>query len=125
MNLVNSNTQDVLARFNPDAKQALETLEHHLDDSSLGKDLLSLCSEYIDATLRGSDWTAPTGLSDLASASLALCEQFMISVAHVTDAHIAAVRAHLTTDEVYNLLYAIYLIEGGKRLDLTLEGALQ
>jgi len=31
----------------------------------------------------------------------------------------------LSTDDVYNLMYAIYLIEMSKRLDLTLDRVLQ
>ena len=48
----------------------------------------------------------------------------MISVADIREEQIAALRSHLSTDDVYNLMSAIYLIEMSRRLDHTLERVL-
>ena len=123
--LVSPDTQHHLQSKHPEAATELDKLRQVLEDSSLDARLLALCGDYIEATLRESKWTPPDSTSELESACLAVCEQFMSSVANISEEQIAALRQHLSTDEVYNLMYAIYLIEMSKRLDLTFERVLQ
>ena len=125
MNLVSAKTQHRLESNHPEAAAELDNLRRVLESGALDPALLALCSDYIDASLRDVEWAQPGPLSDLESACLELCEQFMNSVANISDQQIAALSRHLSADEVYNLMYAIYLVEMAKRLDLTLERVLQ
>ena len=49
----------------------------------------------------------------------------MVSVANMTDEQVALLSRHLSADDVYNLMYAIYLLEMSERLKLVLKGVLQ
>ncbi len=122
--LTNAATRQRLEIHHPEAAEEIGKLERVLAEAPLDADLLALCAAFFDAALAGEAWTAPETLSDLERACLDLCEQFMISVSDIRDEHIAPLRRHLSADEVYNLMSAIYLIEMSRRLDLTLERVL-
>ena len=124
MNLVTPDTRLRLRSHHPEAIQEIENLERVLDETALDPALLSLCSDFFNATLRSQGWSVPASAGELETACLELCEQFSTSVSDVRDDQVAALRAHLGTDDVYNLMYAIYLIEMSQRLDITLERAL-
>ena len=125
MNLISPETQQRLQIHHPEAATELENLRKVLENGGLDAGLLALCGEFIDASLRGKNWAAPGSVSELESACLALCEQFMNSVAHISEEQVAALSKHLSADDVYNLMYGIYLVEMSKRLDLTFERVLQ
>jgi hypothetical protein len=125
MNLVTAETRQRLQAHHPGAAAEIDKLEGILDDTNLSPELLALCGAYFHAALRGDDWCAPDSPTELESACLDVCEQFMVSVPGVTDEQIAALNRHLGADDVYNLMSAIYLIEMSKRLDMTLERVLQ
>ncbi|MFK7888820.1 MAG: hypothetical protein AB8G16_18330 [Gammaproteobacteria bacterium] len=122
MQLIHTQTHQHLHALHPEAATKIVDLQQILSQVSLDDKLLSLCSEYFDATLRETDWTPSGEVSALEAAVTDVCAQFRLSVADVTDRQIAALNQHLSADEVYNLMYAIYLIEGSKRLELMLEG---
>ena len=124
MQLINIATRQRLEAFHPEAAAEIANLELVLDSSSLNPDVLTLCADYVDATLAGDPWETPASAGDLGNACLDVCEQFMISVADIREEQIRALRNHLTTDDVYNLMSAIYLIEMSRRLDHTLERVL-
>ncbi len=125
MNIVTASTRQCLHTHHEEAIRELENLERVIEQTSLDTGLLELCGDYFEAALRDRAWDRPDSLGDREAACLDVCEQFMVSVATVTDGQIAALRQHFGTDEVYNLMSAIYLVEMGKRLDLTLERVLQ
>ena len=125
MKLLNTETQRRLAECHPEAATEIDSLQRVLADSSFDQELLTLCSSFFDASLRGNTWSPPRPLSDLESASLVVCEQFMVSVADVSDKQIFDLSRHLSPDELYNFMYAIYVIEASQRLSLTLERVLQ
>lgn len=124
MHLINTATRQRLEALHPEAATEIANLELVLDSSALNQDVLTLCADYVDATLAGDAWEAPASAGDLGNACLDVCEQFMISVADIREEQIRALRNHLTTDDVYNLMSAIYLIEMSRRLDHTLERVL-
>ena len=124
MNLVTPETRERLETHHPEALREIENLERVLDETTIDAGLLTLCGDYFEATIRNKEWLPPEELSDLEATCLDVCEQFTLSVADVRDEQIAALRLHLSTDDVYNLMHAIYLIEMSKRLDLTMERAL-
>ncbi len=124
MNLVTPDTRLRLRSHHPEAIREIENLERVLDETALDPALLSFCGDFFNASLRGQDWSMPANASDIEKACLDVCEQFSASVSDVRDEQIAALGAHLATDDVYNLMYAIYLIEMSRRLDITLERAL-
>ena len=124
MELITAATRERLTAMHPEVATELGRLESILDDSTLDPQLLQLVSNYFDAELGGNTFIAPENPSPLEQACLKVCEQFMISVADTNDAQIAGLSEHLSPDDVYNLMYAIYLIEMSKRLDITLERVL-
>lgn len=121
LNLPNVATRQRLQVHHPEAASEIDNLQRVLADASINADLLELCAAYFDVALAGQEWSPPAPLSDLEQACIDVCEQFMISVSDIREEQIALLRRHLTTDDVYNLMSAIYLIEMSKRLDLTLE----
>lgn len=125
MELVKSHTLSQLKQYHPEAAVELENLQTTLAAQGLDMGLLKLCAEYFDAALGNKSWFQPDSLNGLEKACLGVCEQFMVSVAHVTDSQMTALSQHLTPDELYNLMYGIYLIEAAKRLELVLERTLQ
>ena len=122
--LTNAETRRHLEAHHPEAAGEIRKLEGVISGSALDADLLALCTVYFDAALTGETWEPPDALSELERACIDVCEQFMISVADIREEQIAALRRHLSTDDVYNLMSAIYLIEMSRRLDLTLERVL-
>ena len=125
MHLIKPETRGHLQASHPQAATQLDNLRQTLDRTSLDEGLLSLCSNYFEAALRGQDWAPPEPPTELEAAILDVCTQFMLSVADISDEQIAALSRHLNADDVYNLMCAIYLIEASKRLDLTLERMLR
>ncbi len=125
MQLVNSNTRSVLQAHHPEALKELDNLAETLDSTSLDPALLQLCQSYFSSSLNGGSWSADHELSELESDCIQVCEQFMVSVSSMTDEQVAALSRHLSADELYNLMYAIYLIEMSERLNLTFKGVLQ
>lgn len=63
---------------------------------------------------------APDAGTDAERACLAFTEQFAISVADVNDALIDDLLAVLSADEVYGLVYGVYVIDAVQRLATTL-----
>ena len=124
MYLTNAATRRHLEAHHPEAAGEIRNLERVLTESGLDADLLEQCAIYYDTRLGDEPWTPPDSLSELEQACIDVCEQFMISVSDIRDEHIESLRRHLSTDEVYNLMSAIYLIEMSRRLDLTLERVL-
>jgi hypothetical protein len=122
--LTNAATRRHLEAHHPEAVGEIRNLEGILTVSGLDTDLLALCANYFDARLADEPWTPPNPLSELEQSCIDVCEQFMISVSDIREEHIVSLRRHLSTDEVYNLMSAIYLIEMSRRLDLTLERVL-
>jgi hypothetical protein len=122
--LTNAVTRRHLEAHHPEAAGEIRKLEGIINETALDADLLSLCTVYFDTALAGETWEPPESLSELERACIDVCEQFMISVSDVREEQIAALRRHLSTDDVYNLMSAIYLIEMSRRLDLTLERVL-
>lgn len=122
MHLVKPETHQRLQARHAQAATQIDNLQQVLGRTALDARVLSLCSDYFEAALREQDWSPSHDLTGLETACLDVCAQFMLSVASVGDEHIAALNRFLTADEVYNLMYAIYLIEASKRLDLMLEG---
>ncbi|MEM7280709.1 MAG: hypothetical protein AAF438_03610 [Pseudomonadota bacterium] len=125
MDLVSSHTLEVLTNYHPEAARELTNLQAVLTESSLDPDLLKLCSDYFKAALRNDTWSGPEALTDLQAACLAVCEQFMVSVSATSNEQVHRLGQHLSADELYNLMYAIYLIESSQRLEMTLEATLQ
>ncbi len=125
MDLVSEQLRRRLQTHHPAAVAELDKLGRILDDTSLDPALLALCSDYFAAALAGADWSPSKRLSELETACIDVCEQFMVSVSTMTDPQIGALNEHLSPDEVYNLMCAIYLIEMSRRLDMTLERVLQ
>ncbi len=125
MQLVSPETRSTLEAHHPEALGELDRLADTLDRSSLDPALLDLCQSYFATSLAGQTWSAGRDLSDLESACIKVCEQFMVSVANMSDEQVALLSRHLSADDVYNLMYAIYLFEMSERLKLVLKGALQ
>ena len=125
MQLVNPETRTTLELHHPEAVTELGRLEETLDGSSLDPALLDLCQRYFATSLAGGTWSADRDMTELESDCIRVCEQFMVSVASMTDEQVAALSRHLSADDVYNLMYAIYLIEMSERLRLVLKGVLQ
>ena len=125
MMLVRPDTQRRLQTHHPEVAAELDKLGQVLDGTGLNAQLLALCGDYIESNLSNREWAPPKSPGALEAACLDVCEQFMISVSDMREEQIAALRRHLSTDDVYNLMYAIYLIEMSKRLDLTLDRVLQ
>ncbi len=125
MHLINPATRRRLESLHPEVATEIANLERVLDDSSLDPNLLTLVGDYFDTALREESWTPPDSLGELEADCLAVCEQFMVSVSDLNESQMAALARHLGPDDLYNLMYAIYLIEMSKRLDLTLERTLQ
>ncbi len=108
---------------------------------------LELCRRRVAQLLRGSAEATPTSLTDrgivlpagkLAAldrwedstdlsadekAHVALCEQFVTSVSHISDSEVQALRATRTEQEVYAFVSALYVIELAERLMLAMTGA--
>ena len=124
MQLINDATRARLMRLQPEAAAKLAQVEQAIDDTALDPALLALAGAFIEASLRGDDWQGPAEPTDLERACLAFCDQFVASVANVTDEQVDALRAHLSPDSVYLFSNAVYLIDLSKRLELTLEAAL-
>ncbi|MEM6820065.1 MAG: hypothetical protein AAF578_14875 [Pseudomonadota bacterium] len=124
MNLISPESRDRLARLHSEAAAELENLEHALDDVPIPVDLLRLTDHFVDVSLRGQEWQPPESMTPIEKACLDYCGQFMASVASIEDAQVAALREHLSPDQVYLYANAVYLIEMSKRLDLTLEAVL-
>ncbi|MEL6300925.1 MAG: hypothetical protein AAFV47_06990 [Pseudomonadota bacterium] len=124
MNLLSPESRDRLARLHSEATTELENLERALDDVPIPVDLLRLTDRFFDVNLRGEQWQPPESMTPVEIACLDYCEQFMSSVANIEDAQVAALREHLSPDQVYLYANAVYLIEMSKRLDLTLEAVL-
>ena len=125
MHLVSDTTRQTLQQRHPEALQELDQLAETLDGSGLDPALLDLCQSYFSASLGGAPWVPGRDLSELESDCIKVCEQFTASVAALSDEQLAALSRHLTADEVYNLMYAIYVIEASERLNLVLKGVLQ
>lgn len=125
MNLIRPDTQQHLQNFHPEVAAQLDNLGQVLDGTGLDAGLLQLCGDFIESNLSNKKWVPPESLPELETACLEVCDQFMTSVSGIGEEQIAALRRHLSTDDVYNLMYAIYLIEMSKRLDLTLNRVLQ
>ncbi len=125
MQLVNSELRTTLQAHHPEALQELDNLADTIDNAGLDPALLDGCQSFFAATLRGEDWSAGREFSDLESDCLAVCEQFSVSVSSMSDDQLAALARHVSPDQLYNLMYAIYLIEMSERLNLTLRGVLQ
>ncbi|MEL6215360.1 MAG: hypothetical protein AAFQ99_06765 [Pseudomonadota bacterium] len=124
MDLVSTASKDRLARLHGEAATELENLERALDDVPIPVDLLRLTDRFVDVSLRGEQWQPPESMTPIEKACLDYCGQFMASVASIEDAQVAALREHLSPDQVYLYANAVYLIEMSKRLDLTLEAVL-
>lgn len=125
MQLVNSDTRSTLQAHHPEALRELDNLADAIDGTSLDPALLQLCQSFFSTSLGGEQWSADHELSELESDCLKVCEQFMVSVSSMTDEQVSALGRHLSADELYNLMYAIYLIEMSERLNLALKGVLQ
>ena len=125
MRLINLATRERLEAYHPEAAGEIANLEAVLDATSLDRDLLTLCADYFETTLAGRAWQPPAALGELEKACIEVCEQFAVSVSDMRDEHIEPLRRHLSADDIYNLMSAIYLIEMSRRLDLTLERVLQ
>ena len=126
MQLVGVTTQKHLASLHPEAAIEIDNLQRVLSESSVDAALLDLCSRYFRAALRDdSGGGMPSAESSLEEDCLAVCEQFMVSVSTLSGEQMAALARHMSADDLYNLMYAIYLIEMSQRLELTLEGVLQ
>lgn len=124
MQLITPATRQRLSGVHPEVATELRRLESTLDDSALAPQLLQLISDFFDAEFGDRVWGPSANPTALERSTLDVCEQFMVSVADVSDAQVAALAAHMSPDELYNLMYAIYLIEMSKRLDITLERVL-
>ncbi|MDJ0759502.1 MAG: hypothetical protein QNJ19_08880 [Woeseiaceae bacterium] len=125
MQLVNSETRSTLTQRHPEALAELDRLADTLDASSLDPALLDLCQSYFATSLSGATWSPERELTELESDCIKVCEQFMVSVASMTDEQMALLSRHLGADDVYNLMYAIYVLEMSERLGLVLKGVLQ
>lgn len=121
MNLVSDATRSNLAQYHPEVVSELTRLEGLLSDGDVDQSLLQLCSDYIRASLTNTQRPESESAGSLEQACLAFCDQFMVSVANVSDQQITALGEHLSTDTVYNFINAVYLIEMSHRLDLALE----
>ena len=124
MRLISDASREQLHSLHPEAAAELARLESAIDSTGLDAGLLELTSGYFDTMLREQEWQPPAALSGRDQACLAFCEQYLVSVPHIDDEHVAALRAHLSPDDVYLYSNAVYLIEMSKRLDLTMEATL-
>ena len=125
MQLLNSETRERLAAFHPEAGDELDRLGDVLDHSSIDPALLDLCKDFFETSLRGDTWTPSESLTELQQDLISVCEQFMVSVSDMQSAQVEALGRHMPADDLYNLMYAIYLIDGSQRLKLVLKGVLQ
>ena len=83
------------------------------------KQLLALCSGYIDAALCQRDWVPPNGgLTDKEHAFIAFTEQFTTSVSTMTNEQVDKLLEYASADEVYNFASALYVVDMTRRLDL-------
>lgn len=69
------------------------------------------------------DWDSSPELSEEEKQHLAVCEQFVTSVAHVSDHQVQALLATRSEQEVYAFVSALYVIELTQRLVLALTRA--
>ena len=125
MQLVSPDTRSTLQQHHPEALEELDRLADTLDGTRIDPELMALCRTYFASSLRGDAFDANRELSELETDCLALCEQFMVSVSTMSDEQVAALARHLSADDLYVLMYAIYLLEMSERLNLMLEGMMQ
>jgi hypothetical protein len=101
-----------ITRLQPEAAGLLERAQ-----TLAGAERLALCRRQIEATLTGAAPPAADGLDALTRAQLDFAEQFAFAVGSVSDAQVDALRAHLTDDELWAFVAAIYELDMGLRLE--------
>ena len=125
MQLVTEETRSTLQQHHPEALQELDHLAASLDASSIDPELMELCRAFFASSLRGDAFSPNRELSELETDCLAMCEQFMVSVSTMSEEQVAALARHLGADDLYVLMYAVYLLEMSERLNLMLKGMMQ
>lgn len=119
--------QAALPELHPSAAAALQ---HVVDCAWRGADagLLELCDRRVAEMLGNSRYDAPqvdpATLSDRERAHLDFTEQFVISVADVSDADVEALLRHGSPEEVFEFIAALHVLEMAQRMDMTLRAVL-
>lgn len=101
-----------ISRLQPEAAGLLQRAQRRS-----GADRLALCRDRIEATLAGAEPPAAEGLDALTLAQLDFAEQFAFAVSSITDAQVQALRAHLTDDELWAFVAAVYELDMSVRLE--------
>lgn len=107
-----------LQRLHPDVLGELSTIVD-MSQQVTDQDLLALCSNYIEAALRGRDWHPPARiLTDKEQAFIAFTEQFAMSVSTMDGGQVERLLDFATADEVYAFVHALYVSDMQLRLEI-------
>lgn len=96
-------------------------LQHimRLTSEATDKNILKLCTGYIDAALRNQTWSPPElALTEKEQAFIAFTEQFTSSVSTMSDEKVQNLLQFSSVDEVYTFVNAIYVTDMSLRLEL-------
>ena len=107
-----------IAALQPGSAAELHTIID-LANQSTEKELLALCSSYIEAALRCVDWQPPAReLTEKEQAFIAFTEQFVSSVGTMSEDQVTLLLEFASADEVYAFVHAIYIADMTLRLDI-------
>jgi alkylhydroperoxidase family enzyme len=112
-------TEDPLLAAQPETAAALARARDAAWEAT-DPELLELCRRRVEALLTGADaGPGPDGLGEREQAFLAFCDQFVFSVASVSEQDVAALLEHAGHVEVYEFVAALYALEMSRRIELT------
>ena len=81
--------------------------------------LLTLCSDYIDAALQHRNWQpSERALTEKEQAFIAFTEQFITSVGTMSDEQVQRLQQFASADEVYAFINALYVTDMSRRLNM-------
>ena len=127
-------TQGPLPALQPDAVAALAAARHEAWTATdrgvlglcdlrvaalLGDDTPSPYAAPRDKALALDDWPSSPLFTAAERAHLAFTEQFVTSVASVSDADVDALLAHASQREVFEFISALYVLEMSRRVAMT------
>lgn len=81
-------------------------------------ELLELCLTCADTMLRGAPYDLPSGLAARELSAIDFTEQFVTSVGDVSDEQVQALLEHLSPEELYGFIGALYVREMTRRVEL-------
>ncbi|HMJ34515.1 MAG TPA: hypothetical protein VK501_11410 [Baekduia sp.] len=110
-------TLERLRELHPDGAARLA----HLNTVASGvtdPQLLALCVTCADTMLQGASYDIPSELDAREVAALEFTEQFVTSVGDVSDEQVQALLEHLSPEELYGFIGALYVREMTRRVEL-------